>query len=142
MYNAALENAGYTEKVNYDSKINENKPSRNCKRNIIWDNPPYNKCVFINIGRVFLNLFDKHFHNEHKLNIIFNRTNVKLSYSTSTNMEHIFKNLNRKITEGSIVKSAEASCNCKVKNRCPLEGNCLVRNIVCTVKQKPTDLAT
>ena len=55
MYNAALENAGYAESVNYDSKINENKRSRNCKCNIIWYNPPYNKGVSTNIGRVFLN---------------------------------------------------------------------------------------
>ena len=27
-------------------------------------------------------------------------------------------------------KSAEASCHYKEKNRCPLEGNCLVMNIV------------
>ena len=68
MYNAALENAAYTERVNYDSKINENKPSRNRKRNIIWCNPPCNKSVSTNIGRVFLNLLDEHFHKEHKLN--------------------------------------------------------------------------
>ena len=42
IYNAALENAGYTERVNYDSEINESKPPRNRKRNIIWYNPPYN----------------------------------------------------------------------------------------------------
>ena len=52
IYNAALENAGYTERVKYDSKINENKPSRNRKRNIIWYNPPYNKSVSTNIGHV------------------------------------------------------------------------------------------
>ena len=66
IYNAALENACYTERVKYDSEINENKPSRNRKRNIIWYNPPYNKVVSTNIGRVFLNLLDKHFHEEHK----------------------------------------------------------------------------
>ena len=79
MYNAALENAGYTERVKYDSKINENKPSRNRKRNIIWHNPPYNKSVSTNIGRVFLNLLDKHFHKEYKLNKIFNRNIFKVS---------------------------------------------------------------
>ena len=40
MYNAALENAGYAEWVNYESNINENKPSWNRKRNIILYNPP------------------------------------------------------------------------------------------------------
>ena len=36
IYNAALENASYTERVNYNSRINENKPSRNRKHKIIW----------------------------------------------------------------------------------------------------------
>ena len=49
MYNAALENAGYTEKINYCSKIDENKPSINRKPNIIWYNSPYNKVVSTNI---------------------------------------------------------------------------------------------
>ena len=67
MYNAALESADHTEKIN-DSKINENKPSRNRKQNIIWYNPPCNKSVSTNIGRLFLNLLDKHFHKRAKIN--------------------------------------------------------------------------
>ena len=45
-------------------------------------------------------------------------------------MEHIIKNHNGKITESSIEKSVEASCNWKEKNICQLEENCLVKNIV------------
>ena len=127
MYKAALENAGYTEKINYDSKINENKPSRS---NIIWYYAPHNKSVYADIGRVFLNLLDKHFHKEHKLNKIVDRNSVKLSHSCTRNIEYIIKNNNIKITESSIEKIVEASCNCKEKNRCPLGGNCLVKNIV------------
>ena len=69
MYNTTIPNAGYTEKINYDSKINENKPSGNRKRNI----------------------------------------------------EHIIKNHNTKITEGSTEKNVETSCNCRKKNICPLK---------------------
>ena len=130
IYNAALESAGYTERVKYDSEINVSKPPRNRKRNIIWYNPPYNKCVSTNIGRVFLNLLDNHFHKEHKLNKIFNRNSVKVSYCCTRDIEHIIKNHNRKITESYIEKSAETSCNCKEKNKCPLEGNCLIKDIV------------
>ena len=106
------------------------KPPRNRKRNIIWYNPPYYKSVSTNIGRVFLNLLDKHFHKEHKLNKIFNRNSVKVRYSCTRNIEHIIKNHNRKITESYIEKNAETSCNCKEKNKCPLEGNCLIKSIV------------
>ena len=72
-----------------------------------------------------------HFHKEHKLNKIFNRNSVKESYCCTRNIEHIIKNHNRKITESYIEKSAETSCNYKEKNNCPLEGNCLIKNIVC-----------
>ena len=130
MYNTAPENAGYSKRINYDSKINENKPSRNRELNIIWYNTPYNKSISTNIGRVFLNLLHKHFHKEHKLYEIFNRSSVKVSYSCTRNVEHIIENQNRKITESHIEKSAEASCNCKEKSRCPLDVNCLIRNIV------------
>ena len=130
IYNAALENAGYTERVKYDSKINENKPPGNRKRSIIWYNPPYNKSVSTNIGRVFLNLLDKHFHKEHKLNKIFNQNSVKVSYCCTRNIEHIIKNHNRKITDSYIEKSAEASCNCKKEKQMPIRRNCLIKNIV------------
>ena len=73
----------------------------------------------------------KHFHKEHKLNKIFNRYSVKVSHSCTRNIEHIIKNHNKNITASYIDKSAQASCNCKEKNKCPLEGNCLIKNIVC-----------
>ena len=95
-YNAELEITGHTDKINNDSEITENKPSKNRKRNIIWHSPPYNKSVSTNIGRVFLNLLDKHFHKEHKLNKIFNRNSVKLSHSCTCKIEHIIKNHNEK----------------------------------------------
>ena len=79
---------------------------------------------------MFFNLFDKHFHKEHNLNKIFNRNSVKVGYNCTRNIEHIIKDHNRKITESYIEKSAEASCNCKETNICPLEGNCLIKNIV------------
>ena len=85
---------------------------------------------------MFLNLLDKHFHKKHKLSKIFSRNSVKVNCSCIRNIEHIIKNHNRKITESYIEKSAEASCSCKEKNRCPLEGNCLIKNIVCITTVK------
>ena len=99
----------------YDETIQRKQSAKYRKRrmrNIIWYNPPYNKSVSTNIGRVFQNLLDKHFHKEHKLNKIFNRSSVKVSYSCTRNIEHIIKNHNRKITESYIEKNAETSCNC------------------------------
>ena len=128
--NAALENAICSVRDKYDSKINENIPSRNRKRNIIWCSPPYIKGVSTNIGRVFLNSLDKHFLNEHKLNKIFSRSNVEVSNSCTRIIEHVDKDHNRKITESNIEKGAEASCNCKEKNIFLLDENYLTKHIV------------
>ena len=97
-----MHNVGYAKKINYHSKINENKPSRNRKRNIIWYISPFNIGVSTEIGRVFLNLLDKYFHKEHKINRIINRNSVKLGYGCTQSMEYINKDHN-----GETLKAAE-----------------------------------
>ena len=47
-------------------------------RNIIWFNPPYNKCISSNIGSDFLNLISKHFPNNSPQAKIFNK-NIKIT---------------------------------------------------------------
>ena len=58
----------------------------NRKRQMIWFNPPFNLKRKTKIGKVFLNLLDKHFPSHNKLHRLFNRTNVKISYSCMPNM--------------------------------------------------------
>ena len=64
---------------------------------MIWFNTPYSQNVRTNIAKSFLYLIDKHFPKSHKLNKIFNRNNLKVNYSCSTNMTNIIKSHNQKI---------------------------------------------
>ena len=58
-------------------------------------NPPFSKNFSTNIGRTFLNLLDTHFPKDNKLHKIFNRNNVKISYSCMDNMTNIINTHNK-----------------------------------------------
>ena len=60
----SLENTEYLEQINYYSNINGNKSLGNHKRMLTSYDPPFNNRVSTNKGRIYLNLFDKHFRNE------------------------------------------------------------------------------
>ena len=69
------------------------------KLKIIWFNPPYSMNVKTNIAREFLQLLDKHFHANHHLHMVFNRNNVKVSYSCMPNTSSIIKAHNKRILQ-------------------------------------------
>ena len=57
---------------------------------------------------------------------------LKLSYSCMSNVKSIISRHNE-VQIGKALNPAEEindNCNCRIKNSCPLEGNCNVRNIV------------
>lgn len=86
-----------------------------------------------NVAKTFLHLIDKHFPRTHKLHKIFNRNTVKVSYSCTENIEKIIKSHNTKITTNKQLEPA--NCNCRVKENCPIEGNCRQKSVIykCTV---------
>ena len=86
--------------------------------------------VQTNIGREFLNLVSKHFAKNHWYNNIFNKNNIKVSYSCTDNLQTIIKKHNRKTLETSKTPSTENNCNCKKKNDCLLKNNCLTQSVV------------
>ena len=107
-------------------KEQRKKNNRNGK--IIWFNPPYSKQVSNNIGKRFLNLLDQHFPKKHRLCKIFNRNNVKVSYSCTENMSSLISSHNKKLSNsrtGNI-----KPCNCRKKDECPLNEQCLAQDIV------------
>ena len=96
--------------------------------NLIWFNPPYSKQVSTNIAKRFLNLLDQHFPKQDRLHKIFNRNNVKVSYSCTENMSSFISSHDKKLLKsrtGNI-----KSWNCKNKDECPLNGQCLAQDIV------------
>ena len=103
---------------------------KNRQRNIIWLNPPYSMNVQTNIGREFLNLVSNHFPKNHRYNKIFNKNNIKVSYSCADNLQTIIKKHNRKILETSKTPSTENNSNCRKKNDCPLKNNSLTSSAV------------
>ena len=83
-----------------------NKKKNNRSRNITWFNPPYSANVKPTRGgggeEEFLKLLDKHFPKGHKLNKVFNRNTVKVSFSCMKNMDAITRTHNQKKKKSSI----------------------------------------
>ena len=128
-YEEKLKNSGYKTKLTYSPPqiTNNNKNKR--KRNIIWFNPPFNKNVSTKIGKLFLNLIDKHFPKNHKMFKLFNRNTVKVSYSCMKNVKAIINIHNKNILNETQTQN-ENKCNCRQKDNCPLDGNCLTTNVI------------
>ena len=127
-YEKALKESGYKETLRYKPK---QPKKRNRKRNIIWFNPPFSKNVETSIAKKFLLLVDKHFPRTNDLHKIFNRNNLKVSYSTTENMKQIINKHNKKILSQKTKTESTNECNCKEKEKCPLDGkNCMKKNSV------------
>ena len=114
------------------------------RRNVIWFNPPYNKNVKTNIGRAFISLINGSFPADHKLRKIFNRNTLKLSYGCMPNVKQLIDGHNKAILNNNGIaqprQDEEKKCNCRKKEECPLNGECLVNEVVyqATVKTKDT----
>ena len=87
----------------------------------------------------FLSLIDKHFPKDHSLRKIFNRNTIKISYSCMNNTKQVIDNHNKRIlhsSHSSYTKDnkdgtgTNKTCNCRQKNNCPLNGNCLQSSVV------------
>ena len=96
-YEKTLRSSGFDESLNYCKKNTTTPAKRNRSRNITWFNPPYSKNVQTNVAKTFLNLIKKHFPPNHNLRPIFNRNNVKVSFTCMPNMGSIINNHNNKI---------------------------------------------
>ena len=103
---------------------------RKRKRNVIWFNPPYNEAVKTRIEKDFYQLIDKHFPRDHRYHRIFNRHNVRLSYSCTPNMQTIISSHNKKLLSEQHGNEPEPLCNCRRGTVCPLNGECKTPAIV------------
>ena len=83
--------------------------------------------VKTNVGKIFFKLLDKYFPKTNRFHKIFNRNNVKLSYSCVKNIGSIMSSHNKlKLSQTNI----DPSCNCRMKQDCPVENKCLSNNII------------
>ena len=111
---------GYDEealkKSSYDFRMKFKPPEvqsgrKNRQRNIIWFNPPFSKNVKSKIAEEFLKMVDKPFPPRHRYRKIFNRNNVKVSYSSMPNMKSIISGHNQNVLE--VKRELERTCNCR-----------------------------
>lgn len=145
-YQEALNKSGYDFKLEYKPSPNahstENRnDKRSRKRNILWFNPPFSENVTTNIGKKFLQLLDKCFPPNHRLNKILNRNTVKISYSCMPSMQQIISRQNKMLIKTHRRNDqTERTCSCRQKNKCPLDGQCLASGIIyqATVTRRDT----
>ena len=109
----------------HDQKKNN---SQQCKRQIISFDSSYSKNVTTKVGKFFLSLIDKHSPPDHKLHKLFNRKNVKISYTCLPNIKSRINSSNRKILYPSPT-IGRRTCNSINISQCPLQQKCLSNNI-------------
>ena len=144
-YQEALEKCGYTYKLKYeeetpgringgeepsvrnDTDLGTQHPRRNRSRNIMYFNPPFSISVSTNVAKYFLTLISKHFTENHKFRKLFNRNNLKVSYSCMPNVKSFVNGHNKKILTQESRNDAR-KCNCPAGEICPMNGNCLSEN--------------
>ena len=129
VYQKALSESGHKYELKYEPSAKRKKQR---SRNIIWYNPPFDLNVKTNIGKKFLGIIDKCFPQNHPLHKICNRNTIKLSYSCMPNVQSIIQNSNKmKQNENNESQPMETKdCNCKIKNQCPVNGQCRRKNII------------
>ena len=127
IYKDALEKSGFEPEFNYEESRTKR---RRRPRKIIWFNPPFSKNVTTNVGKVFLKLIDKHFPPSHKLRPLFNRNNLKISYSCMSNIGNIIKAHNINVLHPKTAPSFKCNCSKDKKTDCPMNGRCLEKCIV------------
>ena len=72
----------------------------------------------------------KHFPRDHKFYKIFNKNNLKLSYSCMSNVKSLINAHNKKINRPDDAIPTQPGCNCNNKDTCPLNQNCQASSLV------------
>ena len=128
-YQDALKKSHYDHELKHcDSKDRQAKKGKKRRRKIIYFQPPFSLTVKTPIGKSFLKLIKKHFHPKHPLHKILNHRCIKLSYSCLGNIKSEIASSNK-----SLMCNKEKNpklCNCRKPEDCPLDGKCLIKNII------------
>ena len=116
-YQVALQKSGYSYTLKFTPPQQSPESTtykKKRQRNIIWCNPLFSKNVQTNIGREFRNLIERCFPPNHKLRKLFNKNSKTI---LSQNMP-------------PPQQTPTKLCNCRVPDKCPLKGQCLVKEVV------------
>ena len=142
-YQAALDAAGYTHKLSYQPRVEEEQrraTGKNRKRSITWFNPPFSQNCTTNIPKVFMSIIAECFPPGHVLRSSFNANTVKVSYRTMPNMAQMLAKHNSKvIAKSRPAPTTKEGCNCQDKPACPLPGKCQTPGVVYQATVTTTD---
>ena len=124
MYQKALKESGFSHQLEYTPP--QTPGAKRNRRKTIWFNPPFCKSVKTKVGSYFLKLIDKHFPKHHQLHKLFNRNNVKFSYSCLDNLSAKISQHNKEVLAPP-KEEPKKTCSCPKNNKdeCPLQGRCL-----------------
>ena len=131
-YNKALKESGYNTNIEYDpadtdEDLMAKKKTR--RRKAVWFNPPFCKSVATNLARKYILLVRKHFTKDNPLSKLFNKNNMKISYSCMPNMKGAI-NAHNKYILGSNAETLPPRCNCR-KSVCPtMPEPCTTKNVL------------
>ena len=131
VYDEVLTTSGHKKMKEYrDSAVNVKK-KRTRKKRVTYFHPPFCSSVETKLGKRFLELVDRCFPVGHPLHAVCNRSTLKISYSCLPNMKAIIQRHNDMILEsGTQTVANERTCNCRRGVKCPLQGKCLIRNVI------------
>ena len=143
-YEQLLSKAGHEVVLEYKetAQNNENfnsgtsrKRKKRKGRKCIWFNPPHSDTVSSDIGRLFLNAVEKHFSGDKFLRKLFNKNNIKVSYSCGRNVKQEIQGNNKKVLQehwNNILQPVQEDrmCSCPRNKICPFNGECLRKNLV------------
>ena len=102
LYEEALSESNYKASLQFEKPQYNTNRNRSCK--VICFNPPIRQNIKTNTGKTFLKLVKQHFPKHHKLNKIFNKNTLKVSYCCMKKIKILSAESNKK-----------CSCNCRNK---------------------------
>ena len=134
-YQEVLNKCGYQHQLKYEKETTQQsnrdqqpqEHRRNRSRNVTYFNPPFSQNISTNVAKSFLDLVDKHFGSlprGHKLRKLFNRNNLKVSYSCMPSMKAAVNGHNNRILSEES-RDNRRKCNCPAGTACPMDGYCL-----------------
>ena len=135
-YEQALEEAGYDNpRLSFKPRDGQGV-GRKRRRRIIWFNPPWAKNVEGNVAKWFNAIVARHFKKNTLFGRLFNKNNLRVSYSCTRNVQAIISASNRRVLNSGQQQEQQQQkrCNCRRGVVCPAGGNCLAEGVVYEAK--------
>ena len=137
-YQDALKKGGHQYELKFVPKNQLTQPNKRKRaRRVIWFTPPFSKTVKTQIGKKFLEILDSCFPPTHPLHKVFNRHTVKIGYSCMPNFGRAMTGHNKKLLNSEQEKPRQ--CSCRVPNDCPVNNECLVKDVIYQARVKQLD---